>query len=323
MIPKAKGWITIWPTGQTQPGTASVNSPDGRVKSSSVMIQAGRGGAISVSASPTTVSTNVALDINGYFVPAATNPTALQFYPLTPCRVADTRNATGTLGGPYMTGGSIRVFPVFSATSCNIPSAAQAFSFNITVIPRGSKMRWLTAWPSNVTQPVVASLDDPPGVTLSNGLIVPAPTDNSGDVSIYVTDDTHVAIDINGYFAPPGTGGLSLYTLPPCRALDTRNPKGSLPFTGDLDVDVVDSGCGVPMTAQDYIFNATIIPESPHGYLTMWAEGQSKPLAANVTVSDGTNTGNMALVPAGSGWLCTYYSYSTYLVLDLFGYFAP
>jgi hypothetical protein len=77
------------------------------------------------------------------------------------------------------------------------------------------------------------------------------------------------------------------------------------------------------MTAQDYIFNATIIPESPHGYLTMWAWGQTQPLAANVTVSDGTNTGNMALVPAGSGWICAYYSYSTYLVLDLFGYFAP
>jgi uncharacterized repeat protein (TIGR01451 family) len=323
MVPGGKGWITIWPTGEAQPGTASVNSPDGRVKSSGVIVSAGTGGAISVYASPTTVSSNVALDVNGYFVPASGNPTALEFYPLTPCRVADTRNATGTLGGPYMTGGSTRIFPVFSAASCNIPSSAQAFSFNITVVPKGSRMRWLTAWPGNVTQPVVSTLNDPPGVTLSNGVIVPAPTDNSGDVSIYVTDDTHVVIDIDGYFAPPGTGGLSLYTVPPCRVLDTRNPKGSLPFTGDLDVDVVDSGCGVPMTSQDYILNATIIPESPHGYLTMWAEGQSKPLAANVTVSDGTNTGNMALVPAGSGWLCAYYSYSTYLVLDLFGYFAP
>ena len=78
------------------------------------------------------------------------------------------------------------------------------------------------------------------------------------------------------------------------------------------------------MTAQDYIFNATIIPESPHGFLTMWAWGQpTMPKAANLAISDGMNTGNMALVPAGSGWICAYYSYSTYLVLDLFGYFAP
>jgi hypothetical protein len=321
MIPGGKGWITIWPTGQTQPGTASVNSPDGRVKSSGAIVQAGTGGAISVYASPTTVSTNVALDVNGYFVPANGNPGALEFYPLTPCRVADTRNATGPLGGPYITGGSTRVFPIFSAISCNIPSAAQAFSFNITVVPKGSKMRWLTAWPSNESQPGVSTLNDPPGVTLSNGAIVPAPSDNSGDVSLYVTEDTNVVIDINGYFAAPATGGLSLYTLSPCRALDTRS-SGS-PFTGTLAIDVVDSGCGAPATAQDYIFNATLVPESSHGYLTLWEQGQTMPVAANVTVSDGTNTGNMALVPTNNGWIDAYFNNSTYLVLDLFGYFAP
>jgi hypothetical protein len=158
-------------------------------------------------------------------------------------------------------------------------------------------------------------------VTLSNGLIVPAPTDNSGDVSIYVTDGTQVVIDINGYFAPPGSGGLSLYTVVPCRALDTRS-SGS-PFTGTLAVDVVDSGCGAAGTAQDYIFNATLIPESPHGYLTLWEQGQTMPVAANVTVSDGRNTGNMALVSTDNGSINAYFNSSTYLVLDLFGYFAP
>ena len=31
-------------------------------------------------------------------------PTRWASYPLTPCRVADTRNATGPLGGPFLTG---------------------------------------------------------------------------------------------------------------------------------------------------------------------------------------------------------------------------
>ena len=324
MIPRAHGWITIWPTGQSQPGTASVNSPDGRVKSSGAIVPAGTSGAISVYASATTVSTNVALDINGYFVPASSNPTALQFYPLTPCRVADTRRTpAGPLNGPYMTAGSTRMFSVFSATSCNVPTSAQAFSLNLTVVPRGSTMRWLTAWPSDQTQPVVSSLNDPPGVTLSNAGIIAAPGDNSGDVSIYVTDDTDVVIDVNGYFAPPGSDGLSLHTMAPCRVLDTRNPTGSPPFTGTLAVDVKDSGCGAPATAQDYVFNATLVPESSHGYLTLWSQGQTISLAANVTVSDGMNTGNMALVPTNNGLIDAYSNNSTYLVLDLFGYFAP
>src|SRR6266851_2439031 len=63
-------------------------------------------------------------------------------------------------------------------------------------------------------------------------------------------------------FAPPGTGGLSLYNLEPCRALDSRNPPGSLPFTGTIAVDIIDSGCGAPSTAQAYVFNATVVPQN-------------------------------------------------------------
>ena len=33
-------------------------------------------------------------------------------------------------------------------------------------------------------------------------------------------------VDIDGYFAPPAAQVLSLYTLPPCRVIDTRNTTG-------------------------------------------------------------------------------------------------
>jgi hypothetical protein len=45
-------------------------------------------------------------------------------------------------------------------------------------------------------------------------------------------------------------------------------------------------------------------------------------VAANLNATDGTITGNMALVPTSNGWVNAYYSGSTYLVLDLFGYFG-
>ncbi|MGB7758417.1 MAG: hypothetical protein WBL61_01230, partial [Bryobacteraceae bacterium] len=137
MVPTGHGWITLWPTGQPEPLAASVNSPDGRVKSDGAIVPAGTGGAISVYAS---VTTQVVLDINGYFVPAAGNPTALAFYPVTPCRVADTRNAAGSLGGPYMSGGSTRTFPILAASACGIPSSAQAFSLNLAVVPLAGRL---------------------------------------------------------------------------------------------------------------------------------------------------------------------------------------
>ena len=56
---------------------------------------AGTGGAISAYAFDTM---DVVLDVNGYFVTTSGNPSALAFYPLTPCRVVDTRNANGRSG---------------------------------------------------------------------------------------------------------------------------------------------------------------------------------------------------------------------------------
>ena len=70
----------------------------------------------------------------------------LQFYPLTPCRVLDTRNANGDLGGPYLVSGQERDFPVLEST-CNIPSTAQAYSMNFTVVPyQGQALGYLTVW---------------------------------------------------------------------------------------------------------------------------------------------------------------------------------
>ena len=84
---------------------STLNSLDGRIKANAVIVPAGSDEAISVFATNTT---DVVLDIDGYFVPA-TDPSALDFFPLTPCRVADTRKDTfpsGDLGRPYLTGAS-------------------------------------------------------------------------------------------------------------------------------------------------------------------------------------------------------------------------
>jgi hypothetical protein len=50
----------------------------------------------------------------------------------------------GPLGGPYLTSGEERDFPVLSS-SCDIPSSAQAYSMSFTVVPyEGQPMGYLT-----------------------------------------------------------------------------------------------------------------------------------------------------------------------------------
>ena len=93
------GYLTIWPTGEGQPTVSVLNSLDGRIKANAVIIPAGTSsGSVSVFVTNTT---NVVLDINGYFIPSSGS--TLAFYPVTPCRVVDTRNDNGPLGGPYLT----------------------------------------------------------------------------------------------------------------------------------------------------------------------------------------------------------------------------
>ncbi len=59
------------------------------------------------------------------------------------------------------------------------------------------------------------------------------PAGTSGEITAYGSNDTDLVIDINGYFAPAGQNGLSLYPAVPCRVIDTRKIGNGQPFSGD------------------------------------------------------------------------------------------
>ncbi|MFI5117315.1 MAG: protease pro-enzyme activation domain-containing protein [Terriglobales bacterium] len=308
------GYLTVWPDGLTRPYTATLNSLDGRIKANAAIVPAGNSQAIDIYATNTT---DVVLDIDGYFV-AAPAPSALAFYPLTPCRVIDTRNPNGDLGGPYLQGQRERDFPVLEATACNIPSSAQAYSMNFAVVPRQA-LGYLTVWPTGQSRPVVSTLNDLTGTIVANAAIVPAGT--GGDIAVYPSSSTDLVVDIDGYFAPPDTGGLSLYALAPCRALDTRNGAGA--FNGTLVTNFVTGPCALPTAAQGYVLNATVVPLFPLGYLTLWPDGQPQPLASTLNAMDAMITSNMAIVPTTNGSIDGYTAGFSQLVLDISSYFAP
>ncbi len=317
VVPRgALGYLTVWPSGRPQPLASTLNSLDGRVKASAAIVSAGTGGAVSVYA---TDATDLVLDIDGYFVPA-TDMSALAFYPLAPCRLADTRSSSyGALGQPSLSAGQTRTFPILSS-SCNVPVDAVAYSLNFTVAPPGP-LGFITTYPAGQALPLASTLNAPGGAVTANAAIVPA--GSGGAVDVYASDATDLIIDINGYFAPPGVGGMSLYNLNPCRVLDTRQPAGSLPFSGEEDVNVAASGCGLSAGALAYVFNATVVPPAPLGYLTLWPQGAAKPWVSTLNALDGAVTSNMAVVPTSNGSIAAAPSDPTQLVLDIFGYFAP
>jgi endosialidase-like protein len=155
------------------------------------------------------------------FSASQVSPSALTFIAVTPCRLVDTRgaaagfNGLSPFSGPSLAPSSTVTFPVQSAaeasadttpTPCGtIPSIAQAYSFNITVVPKtAGGIAFVTVWPSGGAQPAVSTLNDGQGAILANAAIVPAGTP-SGGVNVVSSGPAtmDLIIDMNGFYAAP------------------------------------------------------------------------------------------------------------------------
>ena len=324
VVPKGRlGYVTVWPAGAAQPLVSTLNSIDGRIKANAAVVSAGASGAISVFA---TDATELILDINGYFIDPAANAQALAFYPITPCRFVDTRNANGSLGGPAIAGGASRSFPVLGS-NCGVAANAQAYSINATVVPSGP-LGYLTLWPTGQAQPLVSTLNALSGAVVANAAIVPAGV--NGSISAFVNNPSHLVLDINGYFAPPGAANAQrFFAVAPCRVLDTRNPTGEFggPVLGanqGRSYRLPLANCNLSGTAAAFSLNATVVPTTTLGYLTLWPTGTAQPLVSTLNAVGDAIVANAAIVPAGTaGGVSSFVTNETVLILDTNGFFAP
>lgn len=166
---------------------------------------------------------------------------SLVFVGMTPCRVLDTRTGsgfTGAFGPPSLVGGAKRTFPIQSSTTCSIPSIAQTYSFNVTIVPPGF-VDFVTVGPTPVsTPPTFSTLNgyvcafSASACVISNAAIVPAGT--SGSVDVYASQTTNLIIDINGYYAQQTGITLTQGTA----------TTPSLSFAGDGGTGIFSSGAG-------------------------------------------------------------------------------
>jgi hypothetical protein len=149
----------------------------------------------------------------------AVSMNALTFVAITPCRLVDTRggvfNGITPFSGPSIAAAASITIPVQSAAEaianttpapCGvIPSIAQAYSLNLTVVPHAAgAVSYVSLWPAGGPQPFVSTLNDPQGAIVSNAAIVPAGTPTGG-ISVFNAGPAvaDVIIDMNGYFAAP------------------------------------------------------------------------------------------------------------------------
>jgi hypothetical protein len=182
------GFVTLWPTGRSQPLASTLNALTGTVTANAAISPSGTNGSLDVFA---TDATHMVMDVNGYFA-APGGAGAMKFYPVTPCRTLDTR-LTGS-GGQL-----IALVPRDQPATCGVPTAAGAFSMNATVVPP-NLFGFLTLWPTGSLQPLVSTLNAVDGSIVANAAVVRAGT--NGSIRFFGSENTHLILDINGFFAP-------------------------------------------------------------------------------------------------------------------------
>jgi large repetitive protein len=155
---------------------------------------------------PLTLSVNATVGLcpfGGGFANVTVAPvgSAVQFYPFAPCRLVDTRNANGPLGGPALaaSGSADRTFTL--AGACGIPAGAVALSVNLTVVnPAAGGFLSIYRGDGSLTGTTSISFDVVK--TRANNAILELATDGSGAVKVNNSSAGTVdfILDVNGYF---------------------------------------------------------------------------------------------------------------------------
>ena len=177
----AAGYLTVYPAGAPRPTASNLNWLAGWTVPNRVFVSVGTAGKVTFFNS--SGSTDLVVDVNGYFTDATT--TGNLFTPASPVRVLDTRISAQTLGP----GGSL-VVPV-------APSSATAAVLNVTAT-NPSAASFLTVYPGS-TRPTASDLNFVASQTIPN--LVVATLSSSGLVTIYNnTGSTDVVVDLVGWF---------------------------------------------------------------------------------------------------------------------------
>jgi hypothetical protein len=221
LTPAAAGSLSVFPSGTSWPGAATISFAAASTQQNTVTAQLGSDGALSVrNNAPAAVQ--LVADVVGYYTTGPAVPGGYQPVPLQ--RILDTRAAgsqplaSGAMVNVSVTGhGAIPASNV-SAGAINLTVLSPAGTGSISVFPSG------TAWDTSTTASFTAGQTEQSMLTAQLG--------NDGAFTVRNDAGTAVqlVIDILGYYiagSPPAAGGF--VPMARDRIFDTRE---YLPFQG-------------------------------------------------------------------------------------------
>ena len=319
----APSYLAVYPTGSPIPTVSNLNWSTGQTVANLVIVPVGANGQVSFYNSQG--STDVVVDLEGYFAPEAASSTIGAYVPVTPARITDTRAGSGEPNaGHTLSAGS--VLNVVAAGAGGVPAGGvMAVVLNVTATDT-TQASYLTVYPQGSTRPTASNLNWVAGQTRANRVVVPV-NPATGEVSIYnANGSADVVVDVDGYFTATNTPvtGETLYTpVTPTRAVDTR-VSGTPLGAGGVFVANMAGQNGVGVNATAVLTNITAVNTTAASYFTVYP-GPTRPLASDLNWSAGQVVPNLTIAQLnGSGSFDVYNANgSADLLIDVFGYFTP
>ncbi|OLR93136.1 hypothetical protein [Actinokineospora bangkokensis] len=295
-------YVTAYPTGGTRPVVSNLNLDAGAVRPNAVTVKLGTNRSVDLYNFGG--STHLVADLAGYY---QTGPGAL-YNPVTPYRLADTREA----GGPLGPGGVLTV-----NMREQLPDTATAVVVNVTGIG-GSVGTYVTAYPGGAARPTASTLNLAPGQVAPNLAVVQIGTD--GTVRFYNNTGTvNLVVDLAGYYDP--TFGAQFHAGDPYRLVDTRETNTPLGPKRYFPVDL----SGTLPDATALVFNLTGTAPTAGTYLTAWPFSADLPIASNVNLAPRETAANLAVVSLDEAVKLGVYNQFGYVhvLVDVAGWFGP
>lgn len=320
--PSTDGFLTAWASQTAMPATANVNAIAGEVVSNLAVIPIGSDGKLLLF---TNATAHVVIDVLGRFELAPTAVSAGRFTPVSPTRLADTRESvSGTnvysrlAGTPYP---KVRV-PV--AGRGGVPATGTASVALVVTALSGpdSAGGFLTATAGGAQWSATANLNtNGSGDIRPNTVVVPVGADGTVDLHLFNVAD--VVVDVAGWFtdaSAPATTAGRFVSVPPTREVDTRIRQGFGRLTAGT-VGLLDP-TSAPANAAALAQNVAIVDNAAPGFVTPFPGGTPPLVAAGNVTAPGQVRSILSLTKLGPTGTMSYYTFmDTQLVIDVTGWF--
>jgi hypothetical protein len=210
---------------------------------------------------------------------------------------------------------------------CGLPSAGiTALVLNVTVT-QPTAGSYITVYPSDAARPLTSNLNFAAGETRPNAVTVRIGSD--GRIKIYnAGGNSHVIVDVGGWYGPSASGGSLYNSLAPARILDTRNGTGGVSGkigTTPLTFKVTGKD-GIPASGVSAVaLNTTVTEPTGNSFLTLYpADASNAPLASNLNYLPDQTVPNLVTVKVSpSGDIKLYNAVgSTHVILDVAGWYG-